>query len=258
MLYNKSISTSLANFVSKCPTVDLSAPQEKILEIYSTNPNSEGIIITKSQKYYGFLTAKSLLNLINEKNLAFAREINPLTRLPGNILINQFIYESSRDCKNAYYYIYYDFNDFKPFNDLFGFSQGDRAIQIFAEILKHEYTGEHEFIGHIGGDDFFAGLRAPTTPALSEEVRRAQTIIAAFKETTTTLYNPQIVHDGFYLAKDREGKVRKISLLSACAGILELLPGEHHFQPEEISAKLGKVKKDAKLSPHTPVATSRF
>jgi EAL domain-containing protein (putative c-di-GMP-specific phosphodiesterase class I)/GGDEF domain-containing protein len=258
LLHNKSISTSLANFVSKCPTVDLSAPQERILEIYSTNPNSEGIIITKSQKYYGFLTAKSLLNLINEKNLAFAREINPLTRLPGNILINQFIYESSRDCQNAYYYIYYDFNDFKPFNDLFGFSQGDKAILSFAEILKHEYPGEHEFIGHIGGDDFFAGLRALSTPDLSKEVCRAQTIITAFETETKVLYSPQIVRDGFYFAKDREGTVRKISLLSACAGIIELLPGEHNFQPEEISVKLGKVKKEAKLSKDNPVVTSRF
>lgn len=258
LLYNKSITTSLAAFVSKCPIIDINTPQEKILEMFVSNPNSDGIIITKSQEYYGFLTAISLLNLINEKNLAYAREINPLTRLPGNILINQYLHETYQDTKNAFYYIYYDFNNFKPFNDFFGFSRGDQAIQLFADILKTEYSNVDEFIGHIGGDDFFVGVKGDSATSLLKEHRRTEGVIESFQRDTVVLYDSEILNKGCYLTKDRDDKLCKINLLSVSAAILEVFSGERDFYPEEISVKLVELKKEAKSSPAKRIMTSRF
>ncbi len=254
LLYNKSIAISLAGLVTKCPTIDIGAPQEKILEIYSSNSDTEGVIITKSQKYYGFLTAKSLLKLINEKNLAYAREINPLTGLPGNILINQYIYDTYQQTDRSFYYLYYDFNDFKPFNDFFGFSQGDRAIQRFAEILKDEYDAEREFIGHIGGDDFFVGIQADP-PSLAEESRRAQRVSQRFIKETASLYDAMVAKRGYYLAKGRDGRSHRTNLLSVSVAILEILRGERHFNLEEIGVEMAKAKKEAKAERRVAVAT---
>ena len=70
---------------------EIHTPIEKILEIYSLNENIEGIIITNNQKYLGFLSAQSLLKVLNDKNLAIARDLNPLTKLPGNTLIHEYV-----------------------------------------------------------------------------------------------------------------------------------------------------------------------
>lgn len=86
-----SLNQSLEDFVSKCPVSEIHQSVENILEVFSTDEESEGIIITQSGTYAGFLSAKSLLKVLNEKNLAIARGQNPLTTLPGNNLVYEFI-----------------------------------------------------------------------------------------------------------------------------------------------------------------------
>lgn len=51
--------------------------------------------------------------------------------------------------------VYFDFDNFKPFNDYYGFRKGDRAITLFADILKSSVGFEECLVGHVGGDDFF-------------------------------------------------------------------------------------------------------
>lgn len=75
LLFNKSHTPSIKKFINRCPTVEITIPLEQMLEIYVANPESEGVIITKGLEYHGFMTAPSLLNTLNEKNLAYAREI---------------------------------------------------------------------------------------------------------------------------------------------------------------------------------------
>ncbi|HBF38894.1 MAG TPA: GGDEF domain-containing protein [Firmicutes bacterium] len=247
LLCNKSVTTSLVRFISKCPIIDIHTPQEKILEIYLNNPDSEGVIITKGQGYFGFLTAKSLLNIINEKNLALAREINPLTKLPGNILINQYISDLLVSRGNCYYLVYFDFNHFKPFNDKWGFSKGDQVIKIFADILKNVYHSGGAFIGHIGGDDFFIGLKCEK-PCLEEELQRVRKVVSQFAYTVRIFHSEDELAKGFFVAKDRYGKTRKFPLMSASAAILEIFGGARSFSAEEVSRMLSQLKKAAKES----------
>lgn len=247
LLCNKSITTSLRRFISKCPIIDIHTPQEKILEIYLNNPDSEGVIITKAQEYFGFLTAKSLLNIINEKNLLLAREINPLTKLPGNILINQYISDLFTHVGNCYYLVYFDFNNFKPFNDKWGFGKGDQVIKIFADILKNVYHSGGSFIGHIGGDDFFIGTKRDK-PCLQEELLLVWKVVRQFAYTVRIFHSEDEIAKGFFTAKDRYGKIRKISLMSASAAVLEVPCGKRTFSPEELTMKLTQLKKAAKES----------
>ena len=139
---------------------EISEKYEKIIELFSMNEEIDGIIITKNGKYKGVLSARSLIKIISEKNIAAARDQNPLTKLPGNRKIKNFIEKSLEDIFQEYILIYYDFDNFKPFNDIYGFDAGDRAILMFADILKKNFEKDENFIGHIGGDDFFVGLKS--------------------------------------------------------------------------------------------------
>lgn len=247
LLYNKSMNNSLRKFLSNCPICDINTPQEKILEIYINNPDSEGVIITHQQKYYGFLTAKSLLTIINEKNLALAREVNPLTKLPGNMMINRYIATANED-KNSYYYlIYFDLNNFKPFNDRFGFTQGDQVIIFLADLLKKAYHSSDSFIGHIGGDDFFVGLKRGMEN-LDDESDQVVKFIEFFNQSVRIFYAAKELQNGCYFSKDRTGKRKQFPLLSVSAAILELSPVSCGLSPDEITKKLADLKKEAKKS----------
>ncbi|OHD07741.1 MAG: hypothetical protein A2086_01240 [Spirochaetes bacterium GWD1_27_9] len=247
ILSNKSVIKSLNTFVNECPIVDIKTSQDKILEIFVNNSDSEGVIITENMKYSGFLNAKSLLNILNEKNLSYARETNPLTKLPGNILINQYILDSleQKECYN--YFIYFDFDNFKPFNDKFGFRQGDRAIMMFADILKKEFFKSHIFIGHIGGDDFFVGLeKSKKNP--NEIIFETKTIIEKFIDGVSSFYPKEDLEKGYYISADRNGLKKKFVLLSVSAAIIEIHPSDKKLSQDNISEQLAILKKVAKNS----------
>lgn len=256
LLYNKSITSSLRKFLSACPICDINTPQEKILEVYINNPDSEGVIITNLQKYDGFLTAKSLLTIINEKNLALAREVNPLTKLPGNMMINQFIAAACDDGGCFYYLIYFDLDNFKPFNDRFGFTPGDRAIIALADLLKKIYHASDSFIGHIGGDDFFIGLKR-NAECLEEEYGQIEKVIDLFSQGARTFYNEMELQKGSYFTKDRQGKKKEFPLLSVSAAVLELPKAMPRLTPEEIARRLAELKKEAKKAAGSKIIMAR-
>ena len=246
LLLNKSVIKSLNDFITDCPIVDIRTKQDKILEIFVKYPESEGIIITENLKYIGFLTAKSLLNIINEKNLNYARETNPLTKLPGNILINEYIFESNEKRNFYHYFLYFDIDNFKPFNDKFGFRQGDRIIVLFAELLKKVYHG-YGFIGHIGGDDFFIGL-IKNVETRKEILLQAKDLIDRFSYEISQFYSNEEIMNGYYISKDRNGELKKFDLLSVSIAIVEICKDAVDISQDDISSKLASLKKEAKNS----------
>jgi GGDEF domain-containing protein len=85
-----------------------------------------------------------------------AENANPLTKLPGNIVIREQIEKQIRE-KLKFVVIYCDLDNFKAFNDKYGIARGDEAIKLTAEIFKEAISGKgnpEDFIGHEGGDDF--------------------------------------------------------------------------------------------------------
>lgn len=250
LLFNKSHTPSIKKFINKCPTVEITVPLEQMLEIYVANPDSDGIIITRELKYHGFMTAQSLLNTLNEKNLAYARDMNPLTKLPGNNLINNYLNKAFREEDLSYIFIYFDFDNFKPFNDRFGFRQGDRAITLFADILKEQMDDKSAFVGHIGGDDFFCAASCATDgyDCCLNIVSRIKNIITIFTDTAASFYDTYEVEQGKYTAKDRSGTVRDFPLLSVSAAIIRIPEGARSTNSDEMSNILAVLKKEAKIS----------
>ncbi|MBF0355024.1 MAG: GGDEF domain-containing protein [Alphaproteobacteria bacterium] len=246
IICNKNFGYKITHFIARCPIADVHTPAEKILEIFSANASSEGVIIVENMKYVGFLGAHALLKVINEKNLAFARDQNPLTKLPGNGIIHGLVTEALADRDNAYAFVYFDFDNFKPFNDKYGFRQGDRAILLFAEILTRELISHGASLGHVGGDDFFAcfkGMDGAEVAVLTHAVS------LQFRYEVESFYEAQDRKLGYIEAQDREGRERRFPLLTVSAAILDLPVGHGASTVEEIGWLIAELKHQAKASP---------
>lgn len=146
---------------------------------------------------------------------AKAEDANPLTRLPGNRVIQEEI-ERRIAAKSLFVAVYGDLDHFKAFNDHYGIGAGDEAIKLTAKILKEslKYGNRSDFLGHEGGDDFVL----LTTPDKVEAVTRY--IGSEFDQRIRTLYTPEDVARGKLMATDREGKIREFPIMTfSLAGV---------------------------------------
>ncbi|MBF0373783.1 MAG: GGDEF domain-containing protein [Alphaproteobacteria bacterium] len=246
LIANKAFGYTLAHFLSKCPIADLHTPAERLIESFSAIEDSDGIMIVEDMRYIGFLSARSLLRVINEKNVAVARDQNPLTKLPGNGIIHEKTSEALADRAVAHAFIYFDFDNFKPFNDKYGFRQGDRAILLFAEILDDIARRHGFFVGHIGGDDFFASCSGLGAPAVEQVV---EATIARFGEDVRGFYDQEAREAGHIEALDRDGNRRRFPLLTVSACILSLPAGRGAYSLDEVARLIADIKKLAKVAP---------
>ncbi|MDK2064554.1 GGDEF domain-containing protein [Aliarcobacter butzleri] len=217
---NRTFSSTLLKYIKPALSVEISWGIDKILEIYNLNSNNSlGIFITSSDKYIGFINLNSLLTLSYKRNIEIATNQNPLTKLPGNNQIEKFIDKSfKKNQKDITHIIYFDFNDFKPFNDIYGFRQGDRAILIFSELLQKRYSKD-SFIAHIGGDDFFVGLKNKDKEDVFELTSNIQD---EFRNSAKNIYSKEDKKNGFIISKDRFNEKRRFELLSVSAAIIEI------------------------------------
>jgi diguanylate cyclase (GGDEF)-like protein len=143
------------------------------------------------------------------------RSLNPLTGLPGN---ERILAELSARLGRALplALLYVDLDQFKPFNDHYGFLRGDEAIRALADLLRQvaRDLGDAEtFVGHVGGDDFVVIL----TPGQAETV--AADICRRFDDLAPTLYDPADRMAGSIEVPDRRGVPQRFPLLSLSIGI---------------------------------------
>jgi diguanylate cyclase (GGDEF)-like protein len=241
---NANMDLKIKSMIKEVISAQITWSIDKILDIYNSSPlNKSGIFITKNNKYYGYLNLNNLLELSYKRNLQIAQDQNPLTKLPGNTLIEENIIQSLQEKSNdRKHLIYFDFNDFKPFNDYYGFRQGDRAILMFSEILKKNCNKENIFIGHIGGDDFFMKI---SKYDYEEVYKLVENIQKQFELEVSSLYNSKERDQGYIKTKDRFGELRKFSLLGVATAIIEI---NHNITKEAFDAILHIAKKTAKES----------
>jgi diguanylate cyclase (GGDEF)-like protein len=232
----------LRSFVRACPIADIDSNADMLLVTFASSINSDGIIITQNFRYTGFLSATSLLKIIHEKRLQEAQDQNPLTGLPGNGAVSRFISKSACTTASDRHICYIDFDNFKPFNDTYGYRQGDRAIILFSELLQKHVTGNNSFHGHIGGDDFMAGF---LTGDQMEIATRMRALRRAFRTDVESFYQPEHREQGFMRAQDRYGTMRDFPLLQCSISILTLpkgVPASTGLITEEIGQLKGAAK----------------
>ena len=246
LLVNKGKPYRLSGFVRTCLVCDVNAPVDRILASYALRVDEPAVIIVDEGRYLGLLQASALVRLMNEHNLIVARNQNPLTKLPGNNSIADYLAMAFEDGGNAWSFAYFDLDNFKPFNDRFGFRQGDRAIMLFADLMRQHFSGRDYFLGHVGGDDFFLGGRNLPPDGLAEQVAA---FLKRFADDAANFYDAETQAAGFITAPDRHGGIREIPLLAASCALLNLPPGARLATPDSVSATLADLKKLAKAAP---------
>jgi diguanylate cyclase (GGDEF)-like protein len=234
-----------SSFLRRAPIAALGADLARVLEVFSAQPSSGGVILTADSRYAGLVPAAELLALVAERELAEARDQNPLTRLPGNLRVAEVISQRMAEGERGRAFVYFDFDDFKPFNDRYGFRLGDRMIQLFADILRSTFGKAGCFVGHLGGDDFFAFSFAESIDGILSPVREASD---RFRREASSFYSAEDRDRGWILGRDRSGIERRMPLIGVSAAVVLVERGSD-LEPESLSDLLAALKKEAKGSP---------
>ena len=186
---------------------------------------------------------RELISKVNNtlKRIDRNRWANPLTGLHGNIEIQTEINHQIAKA-DKFSVIYADLDNFKAFNDVYGFSNGDRAIKLTADILSDSVQlngGPKDFIGHVGGDDFIVITKPNFVDAICEG------IISDFDTKILELYTPEDKVKGYITTANRQGQVMKYPIISISIAVVsnETREISSYIQVAEIAAD---VKKKAK------------
>lgn len=172
------------------------------------------------------------------------RGSNPLTQLPGGNLIEDQIKKRLKlNTQSAF--LYMDLNEFKAYNDYYGYKRGDEVIKKLAEIICNvieECGNKDDFVGHVGGDDFIS----ITTPDKSKII--ADSIIKNLEEVSKKLFDDRDLKSEYIEIKDRKGNATRFpaKLTITIVGISnQYVDIKSHIQ---VSDSLAEVKRYLKKS----------
>lgn len=143
-------------------------------------------------------------------------DASPLTRLPGNLAIEDVL-KGKMDRGEKFALCYIDLDDFKAFNDKYGYAKGSDLIKMTGEVLyraKDQYADTHDFVGHIGGDDFVL----ITSPDKVEQV--CQAIVSEFDRLIPAYYHEEDRAAGFIEGTDRYGTKRRFAIMSISVAVV--------------------------------------
>jgi len=200
-----------------------------------------------------FDTAILLARIQSQLRRASQRPVhNPLTGLPGNgLLLEEMRYRLEQADPLALLYV--DLDNFKVFNDNYGFARGDEAILLVAHLVQHAIAVNNApdaFVGHIGGDDF----AILTAPSAVEDI--CQTLIASFDRAIAQLYHPDDLQRGFLSGLDRHGMLRRFGLLSVSIGVVTT-DRRSFGSPNELARVAAEMKHYAKTQLGSSYAVNR-
>ncbi len=145
-----------------------------------------------------------------------AENANPLTKLPGNIVIHEEVDKRIKD-NMKFVVIYCDLDNFKAFNDKGGIAKGDEAIKLTADLFREAAKTQgtpDDFVGHEGGDDFIL----LSTPEKAQAV--ADYITKEFDKRARSLYSQEDLTQGYIIAHARDGSVKQFPIMTiSLAGV---------------------------------------
>jgi diguanylate cyclase (GGDEF)-like protein len=171
--------------------------------------------------------------------------LSELTGLPGNTQIQRALRQALADPRRDLYVLYIDVDNFKSFNDAYGFLRGNELINATADILRNTITAQDEraFLGHIGGDDFVALVRN------SQEAveARCTAIIEQFDARMPLLYDPVDRERGYVVAVNRQNVRHQFPIVTISIAVVS--NARRTLSDDwEVSAIAAELKKRTKLS----------
>ena len=170
------------------------------IEYFIKKPVDEG---------YLYYTVKNLNRLLTTN-----RTVSPLTGLPGNVQIHSEL-KKRLSKEEEFSILYADLDNFKSYNDAYGFLKGDRIIQFTADVLMQEVHKEPEgFVGHVGGDDFIAIVSSTDIEDL------CQRIIASFESRIKEFFTEEDAKKEYIEIANRKGIIEKFPLTSISIAVV--------------------------------------
>lgn len=198
----------------------------------------DGFIVTTEGRYRGVGSSHALIGVITEMQIHAARYANPLSQLPGNVPINEYI-DRMLTSGISFVAAYIDIDDFKPFNDTFGYRRGDDVIITLAQLICEAVDTRLDFVGHIGGDDFFVVFQS------ADWEQRSWDLVANFAEAMGKMISGGEWAQGGYMAENRLGEMVFQRLPRISIGAVRIVPGECDSH-REVAAAASAAKKHAK------------
>lgn len=201
----------------------------------------DDILVTEKGRLIGAVSVQGMLDKLAEMQVELAKGANPLSGLPGNVVIEHEI-EKRVKKRLTCGMIYVDLDNFKVYNDVFGFDRGDKIILLTARTLTRavaEKGDARDFVGHVGGDDFIVLAEPDNVPAICDRV------LELFADEVPSLYRNEDLQRGYIVGKGRDGHIRKYPLVSLSLAVLDCSFDER-FSMGRLSERVADVKKRAK------------
>ncbi len=199
---------------------------------------ADGFIVTGNGVYLGIGSGHNLIATITEMQISAARYANPLTQLPGNVPINEHIDQMLKS-RCSFVAAYIDIDNFKPYNDTFGYRRGDDVIHALSRLCCEIADQRQDFVGHIGGDDFFVIFQS------DDWETRCWQLCSLFADAMNGLLNAEERAHGGYMAENRRGELGFQALPTLSIGAVRVGPGECESH-REVAAAASAAKKQAK------------
>ncbi len=229
-------------FMDMAPlVVDQNATLQELAMMLSLAPRHyllDGFIVTDEGGYLGVGSSHDLMATITEMQISAARYANPLTQLPGNVPINEHI-DRMLAAGHSFVAAYVDIDNFKPYNDTFGYRRGDDVIQTLGHLLCEVSDARLDFVGHIGGDDFLVIFQSNDWEA------RCWQLVNAFAESVDAALSHEEKARGGYMTENRRGEMTFQRLPTLSVGAVRIGPGECESH-REVAAAASVAKKQAK------------
>jgi diguanylate cyclase (GGDEF)-like protein len=199
---------------------------------------ADGFVVTENGRYVGLGTGDHLVRSVTETRIEAARHANPLTFLPGNIPISQHI---DRLLKKQVKFVacYADLNNFKPYNDYYGYWRGDEMIRLVANIAMAQCDSQCDFLGHVGGDDFILLFQSANWR------ERCENLVREFNERALTMFDAKAREAGGIEAEDRHGVPRFFPCTTLSIGAVAI-DGGNYSRAEDVANLAALAKHDAK------------
>jgi len=195
------------------------------------------VVVEQDGKYAGIVTVKDLLDSCAKMEIDIAMHSNPLTGLPGNLLIEKEIYNRVFG-EQPYCILYYDIDNFQAYNNAYGFQNGDKLLGFTAELLK-KHAVKNEFIGHIGGGSFISVCDYHEC----EDFCKA--IIEEFSSNIHSFYRDEDVKKSYFASKNSHGVTDNFSLTTiSITGISNKSKSYHNI--DDFSNDIKRLKKKSK------------
>ncbi|MFH1699243.1 MAG: GGDEF domain-containing protein [Candidatus Zixiibacteriota bacterium] len=214
--------------------------------LYQPRPEDNSLTAAFENGAEEFFTDEIPMNIARTKTVMIINRairdlsVNPSSRLPGPGIIELEI-ERQIELGQQFAVCYADLDNFKAFNDYYGYYYGDRVVRLTSRIIKDVVFDlcREGFVGHIGGDDFIFIIPGDMVPKICENILRTFDTFIPFR------YAPDDRERGYIITKNRSDEEEKFEIMTLSIAVV-INKGKMFKHVGELSHMLADLKKYTK------------